>query len=66
MLRELIAVRGQDSVDFLETRFLPSIGCPQPAIAELMRRLRSEPVKELRKYFSDFMRDWKVTLGLPY
>lgn len=66
MLRELIASRGAEAVDFLTTQYLPSIGCPPAAIMGLSLSVRSEPVKEFKKYFMDFMRDWKTGLGLPY
>jgi exportin-T len=60
LLREVIAVRGQEAVDFLENRFLPSTGCPPAAIVQLLTRVRSETIKDFKKFFTDFVKEWKA------
>jgi len=60
LLRELIAARGKEAVDFLENRFLPSTGCPPAATESLLTRVRSDTVKDFKKFFSDFVKEWKA------
>jgi hypothetical protein len=63
LLREIMIARGQEGIDFLLT-FLTSKQCPLPAAQELVRRMRSEILRDFRRTFSDFIKDWKVALGL--
>jgi len=63
LLREVIAARGKEAVDYLGTRLLPSTGCPPAATQELLVHMRSETVKDFKKFFADFMKEWKAGLG---
>ncbi|KAJ9097300.1 hypothetical protein QFC21_004969 [Naganishia friedmannii] len=63
LLRDILIARGQEGIDFLLT-FLTSKQCPLPAAQELVRRMRSEILREFRKTFSDFIKDWKAAYGL--
>ena len=63
LLRELIAARGKEAVEYLESRLLPSTGCPSAAAQELLVHMRSETVKDFKKFFADFMKEWKAGLG---
>lgn len=50
-------------MDYLESRLLPSTGCPQAAAQELLNHMRSETVKDFKKFFADFMKEWKAGIG---
>ncbi|KAJ9119660.1 hypothetical protein QFC22_003370 [Naganishia vaughanmartiniae] len=63
LLRDILMARGQEGIDFLLT-FLTSKQCPLPAAQELVRRMRSEILRDFRKTFSDFIKDWKAAYGL--
>ncbi|GHJ86694.1 hypothetical protein NliqN6_3096 [Naganishia liquefaciens] len=63
LLREIMMARGQEGIDAILT-FLTSKQCPLPAAQELVRRMRSEILRDFRRTFSDFIRDWKAALGL--
>ncbi|KAJ9110463.1 hypothetical protein QFC19_001589 [Naganishia cerealis] len=63
LLRDILIARGQEGIDFLLT-FLASKQCPLPAAQELVRRMRSEILRDFRKTFSDFIKDWKAAYGL--
>lgn len=63
-LRELVAARGAESIDFFENSgYFGSIGCPPAATAELLNHVRSDTVKDFKKFFGDFMKEWKAGLG---
>jgi hypothetical protein len=54
-----------EAVEFLQNTYLPTIGCPPAAIQELILHIRSDTVKDFKKWFGEFMKEWKAGLGLP-
>lgn len=56
VLRNMVTARGQEGIDYLLGDMLPKIGCPPDMAQGLVERLRTQPAKDFRKTFAEFIK----------
>ena len=56
LLRNTLQARGQEAIDFLLSNLLPRLGCPAEAASQLIHSLRTQPSKDVRRTYTDFVR----------
>jgi exportin-T len=56
VLRNVVTARGQEGIDFLLGDMLPKIGCPPDMAQQLIERLRTQPARDFRKTYADFIK----------
>jgi len=59
LLRNTVTARGQEAVDFLLTDLLPKMQCPPQVAEQLISSLRTQPSRDFRKTFVDFIKALK-------
>ncbi|KAK4688536.1 exportin-T, partial [Tremellales sp. Uapishka_1] len=60
ILRNTVKARGQEALDFLLNSFLPNMQCPPDVAQQLVSAIRTQPSKEFKKTFADFVRAMKA------
>ncbi|BEJ16561.1 hypothetical protein CspHIS471_0511660 [Cutaneotrichosporon sp. HIS471] len=56
VLRNVATARGQEGIDFLIGDMLPKIGCPASMAQQFIERLRTQPAKDFRKTYAEFIK----------
>lgn len=61
VLRNMVTARGQEGVDYLLGDALPKIGCPPDMAQGLVERLRTQPTKDFRKTYAEFIKAMRAS-----
>lgn len=56
LLRNTVQARGQETLDFMLDNLLPKIQCPPEVAQQLMNSLRTQPSRDFRKTFVEFIK----------
>ncbi|KIR29357.1 exportin-T [Cryptococcus deuterogattii LA55] len=56
LVRNTVQARGQEAVDFMLSDLLPRLNCPSDIANQLMASLTTQPAKDFKKTFFDFIK----------
>ena len=63
VLRNTVAARGQEAVDYMLNDLLPKLQCPPDVAEQLVGSLRTQQSRVFRKTFLDFIKALRGETG---